>query len=614
MAEMIPESILKIHKATSGEKKIFKILREALHPDDEHYVWYDTPVLGRYSDFVIFSQDFGIIVLEVKDWSKNRFKSFNPRKFRGNFYNENEEVEVTNPLQQARNYVNKIRDLVGKNTSLIQVDGEYAGNIRFPIGKCIAFTNMSRKEATDLGLINDSIIPNEQALFSDDLNFDLDNRDECKNFIKKIKASLKFDRINFPFEPLNFKELQHLRYTLFPEIRIGDQTEFLNINTVKALSVEQEKVAKNIGEGHRILKGVAGSGKSVVLSCRAKYLQQTNPEWKILVICFNLNLLNQLKLNILNENSPSNITITHFHGLVKKITQANLKKYPDEDQSQYNERIGRLLIDYINENSTEKYQAILIDEGQDLSDDWVRGITNLIDPETNSILFCYDPAQNVFGRKRPNWKSVGLTVQGKKPTELKECYRNTKEILRLASLFSDGSNEILTDEDDLSSRLTPNIEYCHSGSEPVLKQLKNIEELTLYLIKAIQKAISSDKYTFKDMGIIITPGNRELLELIRKNLLETFGPDAVTFLLKREEKLNFNPLLNSIKVMYIEGCKGLEFPIAFFIGLDNMPREDRDPEAEKCLAYVGITRAQQHLIIPFLNNQGYISHINNYFN
>ncbi|WP_171495013.1 nuclease-related domain-containing protein, partial [Acinetobacter seifertii] len=156
MAEMIPESILKVHSATSGEKKIFKILREALQPDDEHYVWYDTPVLGRYSDFVIFSQDFGIIVLEVKDWSKNRFKSFNPRTFRGNFYNENEEVEALNPLQQARNYVNKIRNLIKKNTSLTQTEGEYVGNIRFPIGKCIAFTNMSRKEANDLGLINDS--------------------------------------------------------------------------------------------------------------------------------------------------------------------------------------------------------------------------------------------------------------------------------------------------------------------------------------------------------------------------------------------------------------------------------------------------------------------------
>lgn len=298
----------------------------------------------------------------------------------------------------------------------------------------------------------------------------------------------------------------------------------------------------------------------------------------------------------------------------QSLTQANLKKYDEEDQSQYNERIGHLLIDHINNNSLEKYQAILIDEGQDLSDDWVRGITNLIDPETNSILFCYDPAQNVFGRKRPNWKSVGLNVQGKKPTELKECYRNTKEILKLASLFSDGSNEILTDEDDLSSRLIPNIEYCHSGSEPVLKRLINNEELTLFLTKAIQKAISSDKYTFKDIGIIIAPSSNDLLPTIRKNLLDTFGSDAVTFLLRREEKLNFNPLLNSIKVMYIEGCKGLEFPIAFFVGLDSMPREDRDPEAEKCLAYVGITRAQQHLIIPFINEQGYISHIYNHFN
>lgn len=49
MAEMIPESITRHGKATNGEKKVFKILRDALQPDDDNYVWYDTPVLGRYS-------------------------------------------------------------------------------------------------------------------------------------------------------------------------------------------------------------------------------------------------------------------------------------------------------------------------------------------------------------------------------------------------------------------------------------------------------------------------------------------------------------------------------------------------------------------------------------
>lgn len=519
---------------------------------------------------------------------------------------------MKNPILQAREYSSKVFNLIKSSNSLLQDVGEYRGNPKFPIGKCVVFTNLSRKEASEINLINNAIIPNQQAIFSDDLNFDLDNKEQCKDFVRKIKNTLKHDYLDFSFEPLNYKELMHLRHILFPEIRIGEQSQKQNFDSVKALSVEQEKVAKNIGEGHRILKGVAGSGKSVVLSCRAKYLQQIYPDWKILVVCFNLNLLNQLKQNILTDKINNNITISHFHGLVKNITKENLMKLEGEEQIKYNERIANLFLKYISENDTQKYQAILIDEGQDLLDDWVRGLTNLIDVETNSILFCYDPAQNVFGRKRPNWKSVGLSVQGKKPTELKECYRNTKEILELASLFSNTSIDSIIEEDELTSRLIPNTEFCHSGSKPVIKQLNYKNDLIDYLIYVINGALKSKKYTFKDIGVILTPGNNDILSKLKKEISNVYGEDSISYLIKREEKLKFDPSSNSIKVMYIEGCKGLEFPLVFYIGLDKMPRPDRDAEAEKCLAYVGVTRAQEHLFIPYQDNSGYINEINEY--
>lgn len=43
--------------------------------------------------------------------------------------------------------------------------------------------------------------------------------------------------------------------------------------------------------------------------------------------------------------------------------------------------------------------------------------------------------KNIFNRAKPSWKSIGLQVQGKRPTELSKCYRNTKEILDIARSF-----------------------------------------------------------------------------------------------------------------------------------------------------------------------------------
>jgi hypothetical protein len=614
MAEMIPDSITRHGKATSGEKKVFKILRDALQPDDDHYVWYDTPVSGRYSDFIVFSQDLGIIILEVKDWSIERFKTVNPKTFSGFFYKPDQLVEVPNPLQQVRVYTSRVSNLIKQTKALTQQDGDYKGKPRFPIGRCVVFTNIRREQAKEAGMLDSSIIPSAQALFADDLSFDLDNKADCKVFFQKLKGALAYDHINFDFEPLSYSEIQLLRHILFPEVRIGQQSLLDDEElSIKALDIQQERVAKNIGEGHRILKGVAGSGKSVVLACRAKYLRQVSKDWKILVVCFNLNLLSPLKLHILGSGEDERTDILHFHGLIKKVTNANLTRHNDENEQQYNARIGEQFFDFIQKKQVQKYDAILIDEGQDLSDDWVKCLTQLLNPETNSLLFCYDPAQNVFGRKRPNWKSVGLNVQGKRPTELKECYRNTLQILSLANQFS--GKDVVQDEDgdELTSKLIPSTRFCLSGSKPIIKKINYQQDLTNYLVNAISKA-KGKGFALRDMAIVFPSeigAKNRVLQDIQAGLKREFGENAAYAVIRREQKLHLDLAQDSVKIMFIEGCKGLEFPIIFLVGLDIMPRPERDVSAERCLAYVGMTRAQTHLLMLHQEDSGYATEVKN---
>lgn len=67
MAMTMPETIRST--ATTGERLLFRTLKEYL-PDD-YIVYYEPEILGRRPDFVILGPDLGLIVLEVKDYTKH---------------------------------------------------------------------------------------------------------------------------------------------------------------------------------------------------------------------------------------------------------------------------------------------------------------------------------------------------------------------------------------------------------------------------------------------------------------------------------------------------------------------------------------------------------------
>ena len=43
---------------------------------------------------------------------------------------------------------------------------------------------------------------------------------------------------------------------------------------IRVMDIQQEQLARSMGEGHRVIHGVAGSGKTMILGYRAQYLAQ----------------------------------------------------------------------------------------------------------------------------------------------------------------------------------------------------------------------------------------------------------------------------------------------------------------------------------------------------
>ena len=83
-----------------------------------------------------------------------------------------------------------------------------------------------------------------------------------------------------------------------------------------------------------------------------------------------------------------------------------------------------------------QYDAIYIDEGQDIFDNEYRILMRLLktNPKTGNknIVIAYDDAQNLYGRPRPTWIDLGIQVSGGRAYPMKLCHRNPREIVEFA--------------------------------------------------------------------------------------------------------------------------------------------------------------------------------------
>ncbi|MCZ7655326.1 MAG: hypothetical protein M5R42_15200 [Rhodocyclaceae bacterium] len=62
---------------------------------------------------------------------------------------------------------------------------------------------------------------------------------------------------------------------------------------MRVMDLQQEQLARSLGEGHRVIHGVAGSGKTLILDYRAEQLAKICAK-PILVLCYNKTLAGRL--------------------------------------------------------------------------------------------------------------------------------------------------------------------------------------------------------------------------------------------------------------------------------------------------------------------------------
>ncbi|MEO0869165.1 MAG: nuclease-related domain-containing protein [Cyanobacteria bacterium J06642_11] len=100
---------------TPGERRVAERLRRCL--DGETILWDEPSIASQCltPDFVLLYPKRGLLVLEVKDWSVGCIGRATPQTVTL----QNPEVELTNPLRQARGYAEVIARVLHTDAALV---------------------------------------------------------------------------------------------------------------------------------------------------------------------------------------------------------------------------------------------------------------------------------------------------------------------------------------------------------------------------------------------------------------------------------------------------------------------------------------------------------------
>ncbi len=139
MAYTVPESIPR--KATAGERLVFHTLKDVLPSD--YIVYYEPEIIGRRPDFVVIGPDLGLLVLEVKDYTKSTLFSLNHDEW--SILNTIGEITtVKSPFKQAKDNAFHIVNQLKKDKNLLTWEGPYQGTLKFLYGYGVIFSRLTQ--------------------------------------------------------------------------------------------------------------------------------------------------------------------------------------------------------------------------------------------------------------------------------------------------------------------------------------------------------------------------------------------------------------------------------------------------------------------------------------
>lgn len=571
---------------TRGERRLAERLEQKL--DDDYLLWYDVPVGPKrtHPDFVVIHPRRGALILETKDWKLETIHRLTKQYF--DITADGRIKTLMNPIAQARHCAIQVVNALERDPQLVHSDGPHRGKLAFPWGHGVVFTNITRKQFDEAGL-GQAIEPH-LAICKDEM---LDSADP-EQFQQRLWAM-------FPHafrSVLSLPQLDRVRWIMFPEVRVQSQGALFDDQEdelpeiMRVMDLQQEQLARSLGDGHRVIHGVAGSGKTMILGYRAELLAKAPSPKPILVLCYNEPLAVKLDGLFAAKGLGDRVHARNFHKWCRQQLKAFGQEIPQGQGADLFERMVDNVIRGVERKQipSGQYQAVLIDEGHDFQPAWFKLVTQMIDPATNSLLVLYDSAQNIYEKSRSkgfSFKSVGIQAVGR-TTILRINYRNTRQILQTANLVAGKFLQADAQDEDGAPLVQP-VSCGREGHAPLIVQMPSVREESNKIAGLLVDA-HKEGHAWGDMAILCR--RHAVMDDCARALKARGLPHKV-----RHKSGDFDPMADSIKIMTMHASKGLEFPVVALAGAGQMPEVGEDEQDEARLFYVAATRATHSLIV-----------------
>ncbi|MEE4302161.1 MAG: NERD domain-containing protein [Pseudomonadales bacterium] len=454
-----------------GERLCWNLLKQALD-GTEGVTYYRYPVFSgrgsqrREPDFLVVSRKYGVWVFECKGARLSNIVEIQGQEWQMRQWYD----ECITPVQQAEDQMWEVKSLVERDRTLRGLGIAFDYRVVLPF--------ISEQEWQAAGFADhpttQGVVLTSDALERPALRTEL--REHGLAHMPELSDE-QWDALQAAFRGKASDEE--------PRAVADDTPTYSPLRTIRALQTRlkqldsvQERVAHETPEGPQRIRGLAGTGKTVLFAKRAARMLAAHPDWEIAFVFYSRALYQQIRALIAaayeqlttEPLDTARIRIWHAWGgkdLTGLFREASLQW--DErplnlndarralgDQRANSEGFGWVcdqLEAAIADRDVEPFlDAVLIDEGQDLPPAFYRLAMKALRPP-HRLYWAYDEAQGignlvvpraaeVFGQDadgRPRVDLSGRYPSGiQKAHNLNRCYRTPAAILRTAHAFNMG--------------------------------------------------------------------------------------------------------------------------------------------------------------------------------
>src|SRR5690606_1526338 len=154
-----------------------------------------------------------------------------------------------------------------------------------------------------------------------------------------------WDMFPMPFPCLlSLPQIERVRWHLFPQLRIQVQGDLLAKpaqeeaapyaipDIIRVMDLQQEQLARSLGEGHRVIHGVAGSGQTMVGGDGVVELARRRRK-PVLGLCYSRPRASRLEQLMQGHGVHDRVAVRDFHGWCREQLKSYALRLPPWQES-----------------------------------------------------------------------------------------------------------------------------------------------------------------------------------------------------------------------------------------------------------------------------------------